>query len=73
MVPVLPNSYLTDNVTVNEQISNSSSMIIRTHKQIPKPMMTFDFGMTPSLVSNENVKLNLKMYKTGFGFHCFAE
>ena len=29
VVPVLSNSYSTDNITVNEQINNSSSMIIR--------------------------------------------
>ena len=46
----------------------------KPHKQIPKPMMPFNFGMTSLTGFNEFVvRLNLKMNKTSFGFHCFAE
>ena len=46
----------------------------KPHKQIPKLMMTFNFGMTPTLVSNDHVvNANLKMCIIGFGFHCFVE
>ena len=44
----------------------------RPHEQIHKPIVTFNFGWPPSLVSNENVvKVNLKCTKMALGFIAF--
>ena len=65
---VLPNIYSTDNATVNEQIINDNQkwLIVKSLiSRFPNQWWYLILGWPPSPVSNENVKLDLEMYKTG--------